>query len=73
MNKETAIKLLGGTITQAADAVGVSASAVSQWPTALPPRIADRVLAVLARRYLSPDLLRDTSQPVCSETRACPR
>jgi transcriptional regulator with XRE-family HTH domain len=70
MNKETAIKLLGGTITQAAEAVGVSASAVSQWPNALPPRISDRVLAVLARRYLSPDLLRDPKPAVCSEPRA---
>lgn len=57
MQKSMAIRLLGGTITQAADAVGVSASAVSQWPDELPSRIADRVLAALARKHLPPELL----------------
>lgn len=57
MHKQLAIKLLGGTTTSAADAVGVSASAVSQWPEELPSRIADRVLAALARKHLPPELL----------------
>lgn len=57
MHKKMAIKLLGGTITAAADAVGVSASAVSQWPDELPSRISDRVLAALARKHLPPELI----------------
>lgn len=57
MNKSKAIELLGGTASSAAEAVGVTASAVSQWPDELPPRIADRVLAALARKHLPPELL----------------
>jgi hypothetical protein len=49
MDKTEAIKLLGGTVTQAAEAVGVSPQAVSLWPDVLPPRIADRVQAALWR------------------------
>lgn len=57
MLKSKAIRLLGGSPSAAADAVGVSSSAVSQWPDVLPARIADRVLAALARRHLPPELL----------------
>jgi hypothetical protein len=49
MEKARAIELLGGTVTAAARAIGVTRSAVSQWPDELPPRISDRVLAALAR------------------------
>lgn len=52
MRKERAIELLGGTVSAAAEAVRVTASAVSQWPAELPPRIEDRVLAALARKHL---------------------
>ena len=52
MKKAQAIALLGGSVAAAARAVGVSSSAVSQWPDELPSRIEDRVLAVLARRHL---------------------
>ena len=52
MKKDRAITLLGGTVAEAARAVGVSSSAISQWPEELPRRIEDRVLAVLARRHL---------------------
>lgn len=57
MNKDTAIRLLGGSVAAAAKAVGISPSAVSQWPDELPSRLADRVLAVQARKHLPPDLL----------------
>lgn len=57
MDKQTAIDLLGGTVAAAAEAIGVSYQAVDKWPDLLPPRIADRVLAVQARKYLSPELI----------------
>jgi hypothetical protein len=59
MEKAKAIELLGGSVPAAAKAVGVTRSAVGQWPDILPGRIEDRVLAVLARRHLSPELLGD--------------
>ena len=57
MHKIKAIELLGGTITAAAEAIPCSYQAVKQWPDELPPRIADRVLAVLARKYLPKSVL----------------
>lgn len=57
MLKSQAIELLGGTVGSAAEAVGVTSSAVTQWPDELPARIADRVLAALARKHLPADLL----------------
>lgn len=68
MNKSTAIQLLGGTVVSAAKEVGVSPSAVSQWPDPLPERVADRVLAALARKHLAPELL--GLPPVASEAAA---
>lgn len=53
MLKSTAIEALGGTVTSAARAIGVTPSAVSQWPEVLPGRISDRVLAALARQNLA--------------------
>ncbi|WP_298291450.1 Cro/CI family transcriptional regulator [Thiomonas sp.] len=50
MLKTVAINLLGGTRRAAARAIGISPSAVSQWPDELPPTISDRVLAALYRR-----------------------
>ena len=55
MQKLKAIELLGGTIPAAAEAIGISYQAVNQWPDELPPRIADRVYAAVARKQL-PDL-----------------
>lgn len=49
MNKTTAIELLGGSPAAAARAVGITASAVAQWPDELPQRIVDRVQAALWR------------------------
>jgi hypothetical protein len=50
MLKSRAIELLGGSVASVAEAVGVTVQAISQWPDELPPRIADRVLAALARK-----------------------
>lgn len=52
MLKSKAIELLGGSIKEAAERIGVSYQAVDKWPDELPPRIADRVLAALARKHL---------------------
>jgi transcriptional repressor of cell division inhibition gene dicB len=49
MEKQTAIKLLGGSVTKAAQAIGISPQAVSMWPDPLTPMISDRVAAALGR------------------------
>lgn len=53
MLKHQAIELLGGTVTQAAVAIGINPQAVSQWPEELPRRLADRVLAACVRAGIS--------------------
>mgnify|MGYP003399826855 FL=1 len=50
MLKTEAIDLLGGTVTAAAAEIGVTPSAVTQWPDELPPRLVDRVQAALWRK-----------------------
>ena len=57
MQKAKAIELLGGTVTAAAQAVGVTYQAVDKWPDPLPSRIEDRVLAALARKHLPPAVI----------------
>lgn len=57
MDKAKAIELLGGTVTAAAEAIGVTYQAVEKWPDPLPDRIADRVVAAIARKHLPPHLL----------------
>lgn len=57
MDKAEAIRLLGGTNTSAAEAIGVTPAAVSQWPEVLPDRIVDRVQAALVRKQ-APAVLR---------------
>lgn len=52
MNKDEAIRLLGGSVAKAADAIGINSQAISQWPAELPPRLADRVQAALYRMGL---------------------
>lgn len=56
MLKAIAIELLGGTVTSAARAIGITHSAVSQWPEVLPKRISDRVqyAAIKASRERKP-------------------
>jgi hypothetical protein len=50
MNKSHAIELLGGSVTSAARACGISTSAVSQWPEVLTKDQVDRVQAALYRQ-----------------------
>jgi broad specificity polyphosphatase/5'/3'-nucleotidase SurE len=50
MKKTDAIALLGGTVSAAAKACGISSSAVSQWPDELTKNHVDRVQAALLRR-----------------------
>lgn len=51
MHKTDAIQLLGdGVMSAAAQEMGISPAALSQWPEELPPRLADRVQAALWRR-----------------------
>ena len=57
MRKDRAIALLGGNVALAAQAIGISYQAVEKWPDPLPNRIADRVIAALARKHLSPELI----------------
>lgn len=57
MDKTIAIKLLGGTATSAAIAIGITRQAVDKWPDPLPAAISDRVQAALARRRLPPEAL----------------
>lgn len=64
MDKAKAISLLGGTISAAAEAIGVSYQAVDKWPDPLPRRIADRVLAAQARKHLPPELIGADGVPV---------
>lgn len=45
--------MLGGTATAAADAIGITPQAVSDWPEVLSARISDRVYAALARKKAS--------------------
>lgn len=66
MLKSQAIELLGGTVTSAADAIGISYQAVVKWPEELPDRIADRVQAALWRMSQQPAAAQGTD-PTASE------
>ncbi len=49
MEKQTAIKLLGGTAKKAAEAMGyASPHAIYMWPDILKPEVAQRVLGVVS-------------------------
>ena len=50
MTKDEAIHLLGGSHKAAAEAVGITVQAVSQWPDELSKRVADRIAAALWRK-----------------------
>lgn len=50
MLKTEAIELLGGSVKDAALAIGVTYQAVDKWPDVLPARLVDRVQAALWRR-----------------------
>lgn len=62
MQKTQAIELLGGTVASTASAIGISYQAVDKWPDVLPARIADRVLAAVARSRF-PELICAGTQP----------
>ena len=60
MTKDEALRLLGGTPSTAARALGIASQAIYSWPPApaeLPRRISDRVLAALARKHIGEDTL----------------
>lgn len=63
MKKARALELLGGSVATAAEAIGISSAAISQWPDELPDRIADRVLAALARKHLPPEMIGSEGMP----------
>lgn len=68
MRKDKAIELLGGTVSAAAQAIGISYQAVEKWPEDLPDRIADRVVAAVARKLLPPEAIgAETSPPAAPE------
>lgn len=67
MLKTEAIKLLGGSITAAAKAIGISYQAVDKWPDELPPRIADRVYAVWGKENM-PELAPSPVSPAQAAT-----
>jgi hypothetical protein len=54
MDKTKAIELLGdgGGSAVVARKLGISYQAVEKWPDPLPPRIADRIVAALAREHM---------------------
>jgi hypothetical protein len=64
MLKQKAIDLLGGSVAKAAEAIGISSQAISLWPEVLPPRVADRVVAAVARKHLPPELLGEEPRQV---------
>ncbi len=55
MDKKEAIRVFG-TASALARAMGVTRSAVSQWPEKLPPRVGDRVIAAAVRSGINPDV-----------------
>jgi len=61
MKKADAIKKLGGSISAAAKAIGISYQAVNQWPDELSRAIEDRVIAAEVR--LNPKLRRALDAP----------
>jgi hypothetical protein len=54
MDKRTALHMMGGTLADAARELGITSSAISQWPDEgpLPESAENRVLAWLARKHL---------------------
>jgi len=69
MLKSKAIELLGGSVAAAAEAVGISYQAVTQWPDELPDRIAERVIGVLAKRRF-PAFAAEVAAPGPGEAKA---
>ena len=53
MLKTRAIELLGGSVSAASKAIGITYQAVDKWPDILTPALRDRVQAALYRRHLA--------------------
>ena len=53
MLKTRAIELLGGSVSAASKAIGITYQAVDKWPEALTPALRDRVQAALYRQHLA--------------------
>lgn len=70
MLKTKAIELLGGTPSAAANAIGISYQAVHKWPEVLPKKVADRVVAAVARRLLPPEAIGADGAPAVPKKRA---
>ena len=51
MLKKCAIELLGGTVSAASKAIGITYQAVDKWPDVLTPALRDRVQAALYRQH----------------------
>ena len=66
MTKTEAINLLGGSVAKAAEAIGINSQAISQWPTELPARLADRVQAALWRMQKEKACTQELAQPSTS-------
>lgn len=49
MKKDRAIKMLGGSVSLAAKAIGVTYQAIAKWPETLTPKMSDRVVAAKLR------------------------
>ena len=49
MKKQEAISRLGGSVREAANAIGISAQAIYDWPEELTDAISDRVIAAQVR------------------------
>ena len=64
MKKTQAIALLGGTVSAAAKACGITSSAVSQWPDDLTKNQVDRVQAALLRMQTPRRRARALPEPV---------
>lgn len=64
MNKQTAIDLLGGSVSNAARTLGVTYQAVLKWPDVLPQRITQRVIgaAILSGNRKALDLAQPEEQ-----------
>lgn len=67
MLKSEAIELLGGSVKDAALAIGVTYQAVDKWPDELPPRLADRVQAALWRKAQADGLAPVSSAPAAQD------
>lgn len=53
MLKTRAIELLGGSVSAASKAIGITYQAVDKWPDVLTPALRDRVQAALYRQRLA--------------------